>query len=188
MSETTSSNAATEVVGLFESTETLEAAIDELQSSGFDRAELSLVASTAAVEEKLGHIYEKASELEDDPSVPRTAYVSTESIGDAQGELIGALVYVGAVATAGAVVASGGPLAAAIVGAAMSGSAGALVGSVLAKLVGEHHARYLQDHLDRGGLLLWVRARDKIHEQRATRILEGHSARDVHAHTLPLAA
>ena len=188
MSETTSSPTATEVVGLFESSETLEAAIDELLSSGFDRAELSLVASTAAVEEKLSRVYEKAGELEDDPSVPRTAYVSTEAVGDAQGALVGALVYVGAVATAGAVVATGGALSAAIVGAAMSGGAGALAGSVLAKLVGEHHARHLQDHLDRGGLLLWVQARDEAHEQRATRILQSHSARDVHAHALPPAA
>ena len=42
------------------------------------------------------HIYERVSELEDDPSVPRTAYISTESRGDAEGGgLIGGLLYVG---------------------------------------------------------------------------------------------
>jgi hypothetical protein len=49
-------------------------------SSGFERAEIILLASESAVEEKLEHKYKKVSELEDDPNVPRAAYVSTESV------------------------------------------------------------------------------------------------------------
>ena len=45
--------------------------------------------------------------------LPRTAYVSTEAIGDAEGALIGGLMYIGATAVAGAIVATGGTLAAA---------------------------------------------------------------------------
>lgn len=178
----------TEAVGVFDDAATLQDAIDELLSAGFDRAELSLLASEHAVEEKLGHAYEKVTELEDDTSVPRTAYVSTESRGDAEGGLIGGLLYVGALAAAGAIVASGGTLAAAIAGAAMTGGAGGLIGSVLAKFVGEHHARYLQEQLDHGGLLLWVRTRDQEHERRAVDILSRHSAHDVHTHALPAAS
>lgn len=177
----------TEAVGVFDDAETLQQAIDELLSAGFNRAELSLLASGQAVEEKLGHAYRKVSELEDDSSVPRSAYVSTESIGDAEGGLVGGLMYVGALAAAGAVVASGGTLAAVIASAAAAGGAGALVGSALAKLVGDHHAHHLQEQLDRGGLLLWVRTRDEDHERRATEILARHSAHDVHTHALPAA-
>jgi hypothetical protein len=126
----------TEAVGVFDGANSLQDAIDELLSSGFDRAEISLLASEHAVEEKLEHAYKKAAELEDDPTVPRVAYVSTESIGDAEGGLIGGLMYVGAVAAAGAVVATGGTLAGVIAVAAMTGGAGGLIGSVLAKLVG----------------------------------------------------
>ena len=89
------------LVGVFDDVEPLHAAIDELESSGFDRAELSLVDGEHVVEEKLGHLYEKVSEFDDDPKVPRTAYVSTEAIGDAEGALIGGLMYVGATAVAG---------------------------------------------------------------------------------------
>jgi hypothetical protein len=174
----------TEAVGVFDDAATLQAAIDELLSSGFDRAEVSLLASEATVREKLGHAFEKVAELEDDQSVPRSAYVSTESRGDAEGGLIGGLVYVGAVAAAGAVVASGGTLAATIAAAAALGGAGGLIGSVLAKLIGDHHARYIQEQLDRGGLLLWVRTRDRAHERRAKDILSKHSAHDVHVHAL----
>ncbi len=106
------SDAAREAVGVFQTVDAFQEAIDELLSSGFDRAELSLMASEKAVEEKLGHKYRKAPELEDDDSVPRIAYVSPEAIGDAEGALVGGLLYVGA--GAGGVLASAGALATAI--------------------------------------------------------------------------
>jgi hypothetical protein len=177
-----------EVVGVFNSPENLEEAIDELLSAGFDRAELSLLASEHAVEEKLRHQYEKAGTLADDPTVPRAAYVSTEAIGGAAGGLIGGLMYVGAIVAAGAVVASGGTLAAAIVAAGLTGGTGGLIGSILAKWVGDHHAHYLQEQMNHGGLLLWVHARDVALEKRAIEILKKHSGADVHVHVLPTAA
>jgi hypothetical protein len=173
-----------EAVGVFHDPDALQEAIDELLSSGFDRAELSLLAGEHAIEEKLHHRYRKVAELEDDPRVPRTAYVSLESIGDAEGGLIGGLIYVGAVIAGGAAVASGGTLAGAFLAAAMAGSAGGLLGSALAKLIDYHHADYLQGQLDKGGLVLWVHVRDPDHEQRARRILERHSGGDVHVHDL----
>lgn len=177
-----------EAVGLFETAEALQGAIDDLMSSGFDRAELSLLASERAVDEKLGHKYEKVAELEDEATVPRRCYVSTESVGDAEGGLIGGLLYVGALAAAGAVVASGGTLAAAIVAAAMAGGTGGLIGSALAGLLGEWHALRVQEQLDHGGLLLWVRTRDAEHEARAVEVLRRHSGRDVHVHDVPALA
>ena len=78
-----------EAVGVFHDPGPLQEAIDELLSSGFDRAEISLLASERAIEAKLHHRYRKVAELEDDPRVPRTAYVSLELIGDAEGGLIG---------------------------------------------------------------------------------------------------
>jgi hypothetical protein len=177
-----------EAVGVFASPESLQEAIDELMSFGFDRADLSLLAAEKAVEEKLGHRYQKVAELEDDATVPRSCYVSTESVGDAEGGLIGGLMYVGATAAAGAIVATGGTLAAAIAAAALAGGAGGLIGSFLAKWVGDHHAHHLQEQLDHGGLLLWARTWDADDEKRAVEILARRSGRDVHIHTLPAAA
>jgi hypothetical protein len=73
------SHTAREAVGVFNHPDDLQGAIDELLSSGFDRAELSLLASEHVVEQKLGHRYE--SSMADDPTIPRAAYVSTEAIG-----------------------------------------------------------------------------------------------------------
>ena len=185
MSEEQKSRMVREAVGVFKGADTLQAAIDELLQSGFHRAELSLLASEQAVEHKLGHRYQKVSSLADDRTIPRAAYISPEAIGGAEGALIGVLSYVGAVAAAGAIVASGGTLTAVIVGAALTGGAGGLIGSALAKWVGEDHAHRLQQHLDHGGLLLWVRTRTPANEERAVTILKKHSGEQVHIHALP---
>jgi hypothetical protein len=162
-----------EVIGVFHTPEDLESAIDELLSSGFDRSELSLLASEAAVAEKLGGFYQLASELADDPA-----------IGDAKGALIGGLAYVGATVAIGAIVMSGGALAAAITAAVLAGGTGGLIGSVLARWVGHHHAAYLQDQIENGGLLLWVRAWNESDEARALEIVAKHAADKVHSRSV----
>ncbi len=176
-----------EAVAVFHQPAHLQAAIDELLSSGFHRAELSLLASEEAVREKLGRRGSIAS-LADNLDAPRTDYVSPEAIGDAEGAVIGALMYVGAMAATGAVVASGGTLAALIVGATLAGGGGALIGGIMAKFIGGHHAAHLQKQLDRGGLLLWVRAWNQADEGTAAAILRKHSGSDVHIHEFSMPA
>jgi hypothetical protein len=173
-----------EAVGVFKSADTLQEAIDELLVSGFDYPALSLMASEKAVEEKLGHKYRKVQELEDEVSVPRIEYIAPESLGEAEGALVGGLLYIGA--GVAAVLASAGSLATIITAGAIGGGVGASIGSVLARLVGDHHARYLQEQLDHGGLLLWVATSDEEHEKRAMQILKKHSGLDVHLHAVPL--
>jgi hypothetical protein len=171
-----------EVVAVFQSAESLESAIDELMSSGFDRAEISLLASEQAVEDKLGHRYERTSDLMDADGVPRSGFVSSAAIGDAEGGLIGGLAYVGATLAAGVVVVGGGALSATIAAALVAGGTGGLIGSVLAKWVGHHHARHFGEQLEHGGLLLWVRAWCPDEEKRAAAILRKHCADKVHVH------
>ena len=186
MSERVSSSRTVirEAVGVFHDAARFQAAIDELLSSGFDRAELSLLAGEASVIEKLGHGYRRIAEFEDDIRVPRVAYISTESIGDAEGGVIGLLVYVGATVAAGAILASGGTLMGAMIAAAMMGGAGGAVGAGLARLIGNHHAAHLQRQIDAGGLMLWVHIRDAQHGSRAIDILARNGATDIHEHDL----
>jgi outer membrane lipoprotein SlyB len=155
---------------------------------GFDRSELSLLAGEAAVEDKLGHIYRKVSELEDDPKVPRAAYIGKDSLNEARTFAIGTLGYVGALAAVGAIVASGGTAAAAILGAVAVGGTGSAVGSYLARSLGRQRAKDIETQIDKGGLLLWVRTKDAEHEARAVDVLKRHEADDVHVHDLPASA
>ena len=171
-----------EAVAYFETSGDLEAAIDELLSSGFNMAEISILASESAVQQQLGHRYEKVAELEDDPAVPRAVYIPTESIGDAEGALIATPLYLATATAIGAIVASGGSLLAAIVGAVAAGGAGGALGAALARLVGRHHAENLHRQLEHGGLLLWVRTWDARDECTAVAILTRHSGKDVHVH------
>lgn len=174
-----------EAVGVFDTKDAFQDAIDELLSSGFDRADLSLLASVEAVEEKLGDRSFRRLELEDNPAAPRADYVSPEAVGAEEGGLIGGLAYLGGVAAAGLIAIAGGPLTAILVGAAVAGGAGGLVGVRLAEVVGHRRARYFQRQLERGGLLLWVRAWSPRQEAQAVEILTRHSGRDVHVHGLP---
>jgi hypothetical protein len=179
---------ACEAVGIFGSAYDLQAAIDELLSSGFHRAELSLLASENALNEKLAGGFVDLRAVADDPAISRTAYLSPEAIGDAQGGIVGGLVYAGATAAAGAIVISGGAILAAMVAATLVGGAGGIVGALLAKWLGDKQAQYLRTQVAHGGLLLWVRTRDAKAEDRAVNILKRHSSRDVHVHTSSSAA
>lgn len=171
-----------EAVALFKDEETLQGAIDELLSSGFDRAELSLLATEDTLRSTFGDRFKSAVELEDVAEVPRSSYVSPESIGDAKGGIIGGLVYIGAVAATGLIVLSGGTLAATIAAAAIAGGASGLVGTYFAKVVEEVHSVHLAQHLQHGGLLLWVRTWTPDDEEHAVAILGKHSGEDVHLH------
>jgi hypothetical protein len=156
-----------EAVGVFHDEKSLQSAVDELLIADFDRSYLSLLAGNAAVEEKLGHVYEKVAELEDDSRAAYQAYVGVDSRTEAKGAIMSGLAYVGAI------------------GAVAAGGTGGVIGGYLARFLDQHHATYLQDQLDRGGLLLWVRVPDPEHEQRALDTLKRWSADDVHVHDLP---
>jgi hypothetical protein len=171
-----------EAVAVFDDVSDLDAAVGELRAAGFGKDEISLLATEQAVKRKLGHRYERVEELEDDPEAPRVAYRTRAALGDSEDRLIGSLIYLPTVVAAGTVVASAGVVAAAVTGTAL---AGALIGTVLAHWLGKSHAEHLQEQLDRGGLLLWVRTPDAGARRRALDILRRHSAHDVHVHQLP---
>lgn len=178
----TQSDGVREAVAVFADEATLQAAIDELLLSGFSRVDLSLLASEEAVNEKLGHRYKRVSELEDVPGIPSADYVSPESLGDAEGAVIGSLIYVGAGVLMGPAAAIGGSLTTLIGAAVLGGGVGAAIGTVLATVIGLQHAEHIEKQLEHGGLLLWVRLWDASHEKRALDILRRHSGQDVHVH------
>lgn len=172
----------TEAVAVFHDVSNLDAAVEALQQAGFKRGDISLLASEDAVEKKLGHRYERVEELEDEPKAPRVVYRTRESLGETEGVIIGSMTYLPAVLAAGTVVASAGVVAAAVTGTAI---AGALIGTVLARWLDKSHAEHLQEQLEHGGLLLWVRTREAQQEQTALEILRAHGGTDVHLHRLP---
>lgn len=174
-----------EAVAVFEDVSSLEAAVDDLRAAGFAQEDISLLAGQDAVARKLGHAYVRVEELEDDPRAPRTAFVSEKNLGERESRVLGSLTVLPTVIAAGTVVASAGAVAAAIVGTALAGAA---LGTVFTHWMDQRHADRLQEQLDRGGILLWVRAPTEEAERRAMAVLTRYSAHDVHIHEVPLTA
>ncbi len=171
-----------EAVAVFQTEKDMQAAIDDLLNHGFNRAEMSLLASTEAVETKLGHRFRSVRELEDDPEAATIAYSTVEVSGAAEGAVIATLTYLGALAAFVPVVAGGGALAAALIAMGVGGGSGATIGALLARLIEKDHADYIADQLSHGGLVLWVRTWNSDDEAAAMRILKSHSGEDVHVH------
>jgi hypothetical protein len=166
-----------EAVGLFRSETDLQAVVDDLLTHGFDRADLSLLASIHS----LGAI----RDLEDAPDVRTRAFISNDSISEAKAAVFGGFFYVGAIAALIPTVVSGGALAAALIAVGLGGGAGGTIGALLARVIGQHHAKVIEGQLAGGGLLLWVRTWTLADERRAVKILTRHSGADVHLHGLP---
>ena len=174
-----------EAVGIFDSADALQAALDDLSMNGFSRLELSVLADEKTVAEKLGHKYRKVRQAEDDPDAPRTIWIPTESIGEAQGASISLPMYI-AGATASATFATGGTFLTAILATVAASAVGAAIGGVFARLIAQRHANYIQEQVELGGLLLWVHLRTPQRDRIAKDILKKHGARDIHVHEFPL--
>jgi len=84
-----------EAVGIFASQQDLQAAIDDLLTSGFARCELSL--RGAETDATAGQAPEA---LADDPVTPRIDHFCTEALGDAEGSLIGGFAVLPALGAA----------------------------------------------------------------------------------------
>lgn len=170
----------TEAVAVFDSLAQLQRAIDVLLESGFDRADVSLLAAADAVDAAVGHV--PMRQIEDSPKTPRGIYVSPEAMGAAEGGIIGTLAYLGGTATAAVIALAGGPITAIMVGGVLASGAGGLVGSGVAAIIGMRRAAYFDEQLARGGLLLWVRTWTAEQEERAVTVLRRSCGRDVHVH------
>lgn len=174
-----------EAVGVFDDLERIQSSVDELLLAGFDRSEISTVASRTTIERQLGRGYLDVSEIEDDLTIPRTVFVSKTSLGDAEGVLIAVCVYVFAVVAAGVMAAAQASSTILILTVIVSGAVGGLIGYYLARRVDQRHARAFREQLEHGGLILWVNLHNVRQEKRAIEILQRHGARHIHVHDVP---
>lgn len=171
-----------EAVAVLDDVASLESTVDDLKAAGFAEDDISLLAADETVERKLGHLYRRVEELEDDPAAPRTAFVSSKDFSRRERVVMATLTYVPTLIAAGTVVASAGAVAAALAGVAVGGAS---LATLLTHWMDTRHANWLQDQIDRGGILLWVRTPDTAAERRALEILGRYSAHDIHIHGVP---
>lgn len=175
-----------EAVGVFNNADDLQAAMDDLQSHGFMRHELSVLADQEKIKSKLGRKYRDVRELEDDPSAPRASFLPNETVGEIEGAFIAIPMYLAVIASTWIVVAEGGTLTHAVIAAIVAGAMGATIGVMMARGFSEQRDRDLREKIHKGGLPLWVNLRAPEQENTATSIMKKHAARDVHVHDIPL--
>ena len=170
-----------EVVGLFDSLDNLQSAIDDLLTHGFDRSEISLLAEDPTAREKVGA--KRSVEIEDSDEAPRISYIENESLNEGKASLIGLLFYVGAIAGAIAVWTIFGSFAEAIFAGIVTGMVASLIGVGVIKLIQRRQRNWAQAQLARGGLLLWARTWTEEHERAAMDAMQRNGGHDVHVHT-----
>jgi len=169
-----------EAVGVFSNPQNLQDAMEELQRNGFMLQELSVLADKGTVKSKIGHVYTSVEEAEADHRAPRTFFMPDEVRASAEGTAFGVPVYVGAVIGTCIAAASVGTLPVVITAAALGGLGGAGVGTVFSRYITRHHADYVQESLEQGGILLWVNLRSDAHAAKAQEILARHAAYNIH--------
>jgi len=181
----TAHHAIREVIASFASREALENAVEDLQSNGFDRSQLSLLASRETVEEQLHHPLNDVREVEDDPATPRSQPLDRPDVGNVMGVAVGPPTVFAAMATVGVVALSGGALAGIVAGALAAGGGVAALGGYLAKRYNDRIAADFQQQVERGGILLWVSLRSPEQEDEARQILARHARGEVRVHDVP---
>ena len=159
-SDTANPGEIREVVALFETRQSFDRAVDSLLASGFDREDLSVLASHTTLEAADKH-----------PSTPRD---------DALTGLVGELTYAFPLTTAGLIAIVGGPLSGAVAAVVAAGLGGLAIKDYLDELTSHPETTEFARALEAGGVILWVRVDDSRAELDASAILSREGGRNVH--------
>jgi hypothetical protein len=171
-----------EVVGTFNELNKMEEAIGELEASGFNRLNISVLGNQAALQNAFGNKIPNVKQLGENVNTPRSANIAGEELGLAQGLIIGGGLVAGIAAialTAGATLTTGS-----VVMLILGGGSGVAIGGCLASMLGDKYAAFFQQQIDSGGLLLWVGTHSKADEKKASAIYKKYGADNVHVHAL----
>ncbi len=153
--------AAREVVGLFTRRDDFERAVADLTAAGFDRTDLSVLASHESID---------------------AAGAPGKPWKDALTALVGELKYEGPLIASGAILLAGGPVAATIAGIIGAATAGVAAKEVLEEVTATPHTEDFARSLVAGSVILWVRTDDDHHEKAAAVAMRANSGRNVHVH------
>jgi hypothetical protein len=137
-------------------------AVSELLAAGFERNDLSVLASHDSL---------------------AVAEAGTEGgTGMLSAGLSAEIKYVAPLTVAGIIVLSGGPIAIALAALVGAGLGGAALKELFDNYTAARHSEDFAAALKVGAALLWVRCRDPDSELAATRILEEAGGHHVHVH------
>ncbi|HUB94504.1 MAG TPA: hypothetical protein VL993_01215 [Stellaceae bacterium] len=173
-----------EAIAVFTDGEALEAAVSDLQSHGFDRAEISFISGPTVDKDVAADPAKVAADRPDE----RPASVSDTDIRQARNLGVSVATTIAAFAAAGFTVAVGAaPL---MIAAATVVAAGgtAAIGEAIGKVAPLTTPTFLDAELQSGGVVLVVRLAKQGAEERALPILRERSGREVIVQDTPAKA
>lgn len=170
----------TELVGLFHTPDDLERAISTLTSSGWDHAELSLLAQSNVLLPE--HVDEHTADLADDPEAERQQPVSETDVRQGRTLVTGMASVAAAFVASGATIMTGGGTLAAAVGAVAAGGGAGAVAEALGHRARSRRDQFLHEQMEQGGILLWAKIETQENERKAREIFVRCGATDVHVH------
>lgn len=170
----------TEVVGLLRSSRDLEEALAAFTSSGWDRADLSLLARHNVLLPE--HLRTDTVELADNPAAERASPVSHTDVRQGRALAAGIIGLAAAFAASAAIVVNGGSALMAVIGALIIGGLVIALVAGLGYRIGDVRRRFLREQADHKGIVLWVKIKKPGDEEKARRIFARLSARNVHVH------
>ena len=175
-----------ELVALFTDVDDLEEAISTLTGSGWDHAELSLLAQEGLL--STTHVVSPTDEIADDDHTHRQPPLGDTDVRQGRTLAVGMAGVAAAFLASGATIMTGGGALAALVGAAVAGGGAAAVAEAVGLHIGSRHDAFLQEQIDQGGILLWVKVDSDAGEMKARRILEESGGSHIHRHETASAA
>ncbi|CAN5149419.1 membrane protein [soil metagenome] len=148
-----------------------ERIIENLQSSGFDSSEISVLLPDTEGNHDIGHV--KATKAPEGATTGAAA-------GGATGGVLGLLAGIGALAIPGVgPFIAAGPIMAALSGAAIGATTGGIVGGLIGMGIPEVEAKMYEEKLKSGNYLIAVHAHDDNEEKRAKEIFKSADAEDI---------
>jgi hypothetical protein len=157
------------VTGLFKTRSVAERAVDGLVHDGYPREDISLLMSDATRGREFA--------LQMATKAPEGAATGA-TVGGALGAIAAGLVVLGVIAIPGLALVAAGPLVATLAGLGAGAAAGGLAGALIGMGIPEHEAKFYNEAIEQGGILLGVYAHDDRATQ-ARKILEASGAEKV---------
>lgn len=169
------------VLGVFSDRDLVESAIEHLEDSGFKTKDISLIMKD----------HEEGEKLASDTGTSVAEGAASGAVtGGVLGGLAGLLIGIGAIPVVGiGALLIGGPLAAALgltglaattaSGVATGALAGGLIGALMGLGVSEEDAKYYEDSIRDGGILVVVPVLDLAEEDEVSSIMEDHGAKQI---------
>lgn len=135
------------ITGVFSSRVAAEQAIDDLIQAGFSTDDISLLMSDTTQGREFG--------IKTSTKAPEGAAAGA-AIGGTLGAIAAGLAAIASISVPGFAIVAAGPLVAALTGLGAGAAAGGVTGALVGLGIPEHEARFFNEELERGRILVGV--------------------------------